>query len=103
MEEQEKFFKLPKSIVKHDILHTKNNLSLRLFLTIVGQACYKDGVQTGGQILKRAQWLRSIRKLQKDLGASPTTITKAIRWLEERNLISTELTQLGTIFTSDKF
>jgi DNA-binding transcriptional MocR family regulator len=43
--------------------------------------------------------LRSVRKLQKDLGASPTTITAAIRWLEENKKISTEPTELGTIFT----
>jgi len=101
LEEQEKFFKLPKSIVKHDILHTKNSLSLRLFLLIVGHACYKDGVQIKNSpiVLMRAQWLRSNRKLQKDLGASPTTLTAAIRWLEEKNLLITEPTKLGTIFT----
>ena len=101
LEEIEKFFKLPKSIIKHDILHTKNSLSLRLFLLIVGQACYKDGVQIKDTeiILMRGQWLRSNRKLQKDLGASPTTLTAAMRWLEKKNLLRTEKTQLGTIFT----
>jgi DNA-binding Lrp family transcriptional regulator len=101
LEEIEKFFKLPKSIIKHDILHTKNSLSLRLFLMILGQACYRDGVQVTDSaiVLMRGQWLRSNRKLQKDLGASPTTLTAAIRWLEEKNLLRTETTQLGTIFT----
>ena len=105
LEEIEKFFKLPKSIVKHDILHTKNSLSLRLFLTIVGHACYKDGVQVTNSniILMRGQWLRSNRKLQKDLGASPTTLTAAIRWLEKKNLLRTETTKLGTIFTIKNF
>lgn len=101
MEEIEKFFKLPKSIVKHEILHTKNSLSLRLFLTIVGHACYKDGVQVTNTniILMRGQWLRSNRKLQKDLGASSKSILASIRWLEEKNLIRTEPTLLGTIYT----
>jgi hypothetical protein len=101
LEEIEKFFKLPKSIINHDILHTKNSLSLRLFLTIIGQACYKDGVQVTDSniILMRGQWLRSNRKLQKDLGASSKSIVAAIRWLEEKNKIRTELTELGTIFT----
>lgn len=101
MEEIEKFFKLPKSITKHEILHTKNSLSLRLFLTIVGHACYKDGVQVTNTniILMRGQWLRSNRKLQKDLGAGPTKLTASIRWLEEKHLIKTETTNLGTIFT----
>jgi hypothetical protein len=101
LEEREKFFMLPKSIVKHDILHTKNNLSLRIFLLILGNACYKDGVQIKGSntILMRGQWLRSNRKLQKDLGASPTTLTNGIKWLEGKRLIKTEITNLGTIFT----
>lgn len=100
MEEIEKFFKLPKSIINDELLHTKNSLSLRLFLTIIGQACYKDGVQVTDSniILMRGQWLRSNRKLQKDLGASSKSIIAAIRWLEEKNKIRTELTELGTIF-----
>ena len=105
LEEIEKFFKLPKSIIKHEILHTKNSLALRLFLTIVGHACYKDGVQVTNTniILMRGQWLRSNRKLQKDLGASPTTLTAAIRWLEEKKLLGTETTNLGTIYTVKNF
>lgn len=105
MEDIEKFFKLPKSIVTHEILHTKNSLSLRLFLLILGHACYKDGVQVTNTniILMRGQWLRANRKLQKDLGASPTTLTAAIRWLERKNLLSTETTHLGTIFTVKNF
>lgn len=105
MEEIEKFFKLPKSIIKHDILHTKNSLALRLFMTILGHACYKDGVQVTNTniILMRGQWLRSNRKLQKDLGASPTTLTAAIRWLEDKKLLGTETTNLGTIFTVKNF
>lgn len=101
MEEIEKFFKLPKSIIKHDILHTKNSLSLRLFLTIIGEACYKDGVQIKDTeiILMRGQWLRSNRKLQKDLGASSKSIIAALNWLIEKNLLTTEKTDLGTIFT----
>jgi hypothetical protein len=101
LEEIEKFFKLPKSIIKHDILHTKNSLSLRLFLTIVGHACYKDGVQVSDSeiILMRGQWLRSNRKLQKDLGASSKSIIASINWLIEKNLLRTEKTDLGTIFT----
>jgi DNA-binding transcriptional MocR family regulator len=50
-------------------------------------------------ILMRGQWLRSHRKLKQDLGASPKGIIKAIAWLEETNLLRTETTQLGTIFT----
>src|SRR6478609_2296918 len=82
LEEIEKFFKLPKSIIKHDILHTKNCLSLRLFLVILGQACYKNGVQVTDSpiILMRGQWLRSNRKLQKDLGASSKSIIAALNW-----------------------
>jgi len=47
----------------------------------------------------RGQWLRSNRKLQKDLGASSKSIVAGINWLTEKNLLSTETTQLGTIFT----
>ena len=105
LEEIEKFFKLPKSIVKHEILHTKNSLSLRLFLTILGHACYKDGVQVTNTniILMRGQWLRSHRKIKQDLGASPKGIIAAIKWLEEKKLITTETTELGTVFTVKNF
>jgi len=101
LEEIEKFFKLPKSITKHEILHTKNSLALRLFLTIVGHACYKDGVQVTNSniILMRGQWLRSNRKLQKDLGASSKSLVKSICWLQEKKLIAIEKTDLGTIFS----
>ena len=101
LEEVEKFFKLPKSIIKHDILHTKNSLSLRLFLLILGQACYRSGVQIKDSniILMRGQWLRSNRKLQKDLGASSKSIIAGLNWLIEKNLLKTEKTELGTIFT----
>lgn len=101
LEEIDKFFKLPKSIIKHEILHTKNSLALRLFLTIVGHACYKDGVQVTNTniILMRGQWLRSNRKLQKDLGASSKSLIKAVTWLEEKKLLKTEITNLGTIYS----
>jgi hypothetical protein len=101
----DQFFKLPKSIIRHEILHTKNAVSLRLFLLILGNACYREGVQVKDTkiILNRGQWLRSNRKLQTDLGASSKSLIKSIRWLEEKNLMTTESTQLGTIFTIKKF
>jgi DNA-binding transcriptional MocR family regulator len=79
------------------------SMELRLFLQIVGNACYRDGVQIKGFSLQRGQWLRSNRKLQTDLSASPNKLVKAIQWLTESGLITTEKTQLGTLFTVQKF
>lgn len=80
-------------------------MELRLFLMIVGNACYKGGVQVAKSkvILDKGQWLRSQRKLQSDLGASPNTINRAINWLTEKNLIKVKHIRLGTIFTVHNF
>ena len=78
-------------------MQAERQIELRLFLTIVGNACYKDGVQVAKSqiILGKGQWLRANRKLQKDLKASPNSLTRAIAWLVEKNLISIEHVRLG--------
>ena len=98
-------FRLPKSILTHEIFSRKKQMELRLFLLIVGNACYKEGVQVGktGIVLSKGQWLRSQRKLQGDLEISPTSISKAIKWLCSQKLINVEHTQQGTIFTVYNF
>src|SRR6185437_2253656 len=100
-----KHFRIPYSILSHDIMQAERQIELRLFLTIVGNACYKDGVQVAKSqiILGKGQWLRANRKLQKDLKASPNSLTRAIAWLVEKNLISIEHVRLGTIFTVTSF
>jgi hypothetical protein len=94
-------FRLPKSILTHEIM--EKPLELRLFLKIVGNACYREGVQVSGKSLGKGQWIRSNRKLQGDLKASPNKLVKAIKWLEGKRLITTEKSQLGYIFTVIKF
>ena len=100
-----KHFRIPYSILSHDIMQAERQIELRLFLTIVGNACYKDGVQVAKTkiILGKGQWLRANRKLQKDLKASPNSLTRAIAWLVEKNLIQIEHVRLGTIFTVKSF
>ena len=86
-------------------MQAERQIELRLFLTIVGNACYKDGVQVAKTkvILQRGQWLRSNRKLQKDLGASSKSLIRAIKWLGDKNLIQVEHIALGTVFTVINF
>jgi len=107
MQEKKKIehFRLPKSILTHEIFNRKKHMELRLFLLIVGNACYKEGVQVGktGIVLNKGQWLRSQRKLQGDLELSCASITKAIKWLCSQKLINVEHSQQGTIFTVYNF
>src|SRR6185437_455675 len=100
-----KHFRIPYSILSHDIMQAERQIELRLFLTIVGNACYKDGVQVAKTkvILQRGQWLRSQAKLRTDLGASPNSVARAVGWLVEKNLIQVEHIRLGTIFTVTSF
>lgn len=98
-------FRLPKSILKHEIMSGEKQMELRLFLYIIGNACYKDGVQVGKTniTLVKGQWLRSQRKLCEDLGAGPNKINNAISWLIEKKLISVKHTRLGSIFSVHNF
>lgn len=98
-------FRLPKTILTHEIMKGEKQMELRLFLYIIGNACYKGGVQVGKTsiTLDKGQWLRSQRKLQDDLSAGPNKITKAIAWLVEKKLISVKHIRLGTIFTVHNF
>jgi hypothetical protein len=100
-----KHFRIPYSILSHEIMQAERQIELRLFLTIVGNACYKDGVQVAKTkvILQRGQWLRSQAKLRTDLGASPNSVARAVGWLVEKNLIQVEHIRLGTIFTVTSF
>lgn len=105
-----KHFRIPYSILSHEIMQAERQTELRLFLIIVGNACYKDGVQVAKSqiVLGKGQWLRSQRKLQDDLGGKDTkasfkVIVKATKWLVEKNLIQTENTKLGTVFTVNNF
>lgn len=98
-------FRLPKTILTHEIMKGEKQMELRLFLYIVGNACYKGGVQVGKTsiTLDKGQWLRSQRKLCEDLGASSKSITRAVAWLIEKKLISVKHIRLGTIFSVHNF
>jgi hypothetical protein len=104
--EKEQHFRVPKGFLTSE-LFTKPT-ELRLFLFLIGNARYKDGVHGGNIVLKQGQFIRSLRKLQDDLaheGGTPnrTTVVKAIKYLEELNLIRTEKSQAGTIFSITNF
>lgn len=85
-----------------------NIVKFRLFFLIYGKAAFKDGVRVGSVVLKRGQWLRSIRNLQGDLEYiennavkrySTSTIARAIKDLVKEERIIIETTEHGTLFT----
>lgn len=86
-----------------------NVVEFRLFFLIYGNAVFsEEGVRVGDITLKRGQWLRSIRNLQKDLeymenravkSYSTATIKRAIDSLVKQNRIKIETVELGTLFT----
>lgn len=86
-----------------------NIVEFRLFFLIYGNAVFSDeGVRVGEVTLQRGQWLRSIRNLQKDLeytenravkSYSTATIKRAIDSLVKQNRITSEVSELGTLFT----
>ena len=104
------FFKVNRKIFESDIwLHPDK---LRIFLYLLGQARWKSTPNTKyknyGIVINRGQYLRSLRKLQGDLEYfynnalkeySLSTLSRIISQLEEEERITTEKTELGTLFT----
>lgn len=87
----------------------QNIVCFRLFFLIYGRAVYsEDGMRIGNVILKRGQWVRSIRNLVRDLEYienrsvkrySESVVHRAIKALEKDGRIKTEPCELGTLFT----
>lgn len=87
----------------------QNVVEFRMFFLIYGKAIFsEEGYKVGNIILKRGQWLRSFRNLQSDLEFienravkkySLSTIKRAVDNLSKQERISTEDTELGTLFT----
>lgn len=84
-------------------------IKFRIFFYIYGNAVFaKEGTRVGNIHLKRGQYLRSYRNLQKDLTYmekrafktySISTIESKIKQLVKENRIQIESTDYGTLFT----
>ncbi|MEB3376777.1 conserved phage C-terminal domain-containing protein [Pediococcus pentosaceus] len=84
-------------------------IKFRIFFYIYGNAVFaKEGTRVGDIHLKRGQYLRSYRNLQKDLTYmekrafktySISTIESKIKQLVKENRIQIESTDYGTLFT----
>ena len=94
-------FRVPKDLLEHDII--KNDLAFKLFLKIIGNACYKGAYNLKGINITRGQWLRSRRKLQEDLQRytgteknklvkpSPQEIVIATQYLINNDFVITQI------------
>ena len=104
------FFKVYRQIFESDIW--LRPVELRLFIYLIGNARHSKQPNTKyknkGIVIKRGQYLRSYRKLQKDLeylennGVRKHSLSRlktAIDRLEKQDRIKTEKTEFGTLFT----
>jgi len=85
-----------------------NIVEFRLFFLIYGKAAFTDGVRVGNIELKRGQWIRSYRNLQRDLEYienhavkqySLSAIKRAIDNLVKQERVTVQPCELGTLFT----
>lgn len=100
-------FQTDRNIFMNDIW--LNIVEFRLFFLIYGKAVFKEeGIEYNGIHIKRGQFLRSYRNLQKDLEYienraikkySLSVIKKAVDNLVGKKRIKIETTELGTLFT----
>jgi DnaD/phage-associated family protein len=99
------FFCMNRTIFNSDIW--ENVLDFRLYFFLYGNCNFKD-IEYKGMIIKRGQWLRSLRQLQKDLTykennamktPSMSSIQRSIRRLELGHLIKCKKLELGSLFT----
>lgn len=86
----------------------KEVVPFRLYLLLLTQATREDGRMVCGVPLKRGQYIRAYSKLVEDLGYregrgekeySKSTIKRSIDKLVKKQLIATEETSVGTLFT----
>ena len=101
------WFKLHRKLFKNEIW--EDIALFRFFVYLIGQAVFsKKGVKKGSTKIKRGQLLKSYRKIQDELeyiennsvkNYSLSRIKRMIEKLKEKEMIKTESTQLGTLFT----
>ena len=100
------WIKLHREIFESDIWHDVT--TFRLFVYLIGNASYRDGVKYKGMILNKGQFVRSYRKLSDDLAYkegrgtkkhSLSTIKKCVQKLIDEGRITVEETENGTLFT----
>ena len=110
MPDKTTFFKMDRKIFGSDIWFQP--VELRIFIYLIGQARFEDEpnrkYESRGVIIEKGQYLKSYRKLQKDLeyiennavkNYSLSRIKRTLDNLKEQNRIKTEKTPLGTLFT----
>jgi DnaD/phage-associated family protein len=100
-------FQTSREIFEHPIW--KNVVEFRLFFLIYGNAVFKsEGTTLAGIHIKRGQWIRSYRNLQKDMeyienrsvkNYSLSRIKRAVDSLVKQNRIEVEECELGTLFS----
>lgn len=100
------WFKVDRDIFDSDIWNDVT--TFRLFIYLIGKATHQDNVKVAGIELKRGQYVRSYRKLAKDLSYkegrgtkeySLRTIKKAIDKLISAERVNVRETEQGTLFT----
>lgn len=98
-------FRIEREMFATDIF--KYLVDFRLYFLICSQAMFKDDVPAGNIILKKGEWLRSYRQLQKDLeyidGRTTrqpgiATIKRSVERLIAERLICTRTEETGTVF-----
>lgn len=98
-------FRIEREMFATDIF--KYLVDFRLYFLICSQAMFKDDVPAGNIILKKGEWLRSYRQLQKDLeyidGRTTrqpgiATIKRSVERLIAEQLICTRTEETGTVF-----
>ena len=100
------WIKLHREILENEIWY--DIPTYRLFNYLLLKAAHKDGIRTGGVVLKRGQWVRSYRKLAQDLAYrdgrglseySLNTIKRCVHKLMKDGRITVHDTEYGTLFT----
>jgi malonyl CoA-acyl carrier protein transacylase len=98
-------FQIARNIFDNSLWH--NVTEFRLFFLICGKAMFTDGIRIGDIVLKRGQWIRSIRNLQQDLEYIEnnsvkrypiSTLHRAVENLVKDERINKFDTKLGTLF-----
>jgi len=106
MSKADGFFKVNRAIFNHSIWQDVGEF--RLFILLVGQAMFSDGVSVGSVELKRGQYIRSYRMLREDLmylennSMKYYSVSKIKRMIDNLVLnkrITKVDTEHGTLFT----
>lgn len=102
----EGWIKLHRKLLENDIWHDVT--TFRLFTLLLLKASYQDGLKINGITVNKGQYIRSYSKLAEDLtykegrgfkSIAKSTISKSVKKLIDNQMIQTEDTLSGTLFT----